>query len=119
MLSHSGPLGLAHCLLNVEPMPFGSVSTEDRELMQLKSVSEGHPRAWTPPFGHLTLYSSPQVTLVHLAANAIPLGLQITRQEVPQLLVHLSNCLVVSLLGFLEHLLGLLNLHHAGLNVNI
>jgi hypothetical protein len=33
MLSHSGPLGLVHCLLNVEPLPFGSVSTKDRELM--------------------------------------------------------------------------------------
>jgi hypothetical protein len=33
MLSHSGPLGLAHCLLNVEQLPFGWVSTEDRELM--------------------------------------------------------------------------------------
>jgi hypothetical protein len=33
MLSHSGPLGLAHCLLNVEPLPFGSVSTEDCERM--------------------------------------------------------------------------------------
>jgi hypothetical protein len=47
------------------------------------------------------------------------LGLQITGQEVPQLLVHLGDCLVVSLLGFLEHLLGLLNLHLAGLHVNI
>jgi hypothetical protein len=59
MLSHSGPLGLAHCLLNVGPLPFGSVSNEDRELMQLKTVSEGHPRVWTPPCGPLTVYSSP------------------------------------------------------------
>ncbi len=56
---------------------------------------------------------------MHLAANAIPLGLQISGQEVPQLLVDLGNCLVVSLLGFLEHLLSLLNLHLVGLNVNI
>jgi hypothetical protein len=56
---------------------------------------------------------------MHLATNAILLGLQITRQEVLQLLVFLGNCLVVSLLGFLEHLLGLLNLHLAGLNINI
>jgi hypothetical protein len=61
----------------------------------------------------------PTSTLVHLMANTIPLGLRITGQEVLQLLVRLGDCLVVSLLGFLEHLLGLLNLHLAGLNVNI
>jgi hypothetical protein len=72
-----------------------------------------------PTFGHLTIYSSPQVTLVHLAADTIPLGLCITGQEVPQLLVRLGDCLVVSLLGFLKHLLSLLNLHLAGLNINI
>jgi hypothetical protein len=33
MLSHSSPLGLAHCLLNVEPLPFGCISTKDCELM--------------------------------------------------------------------------------------
>ncbi len=33
MLSHSGPLGLAHRLLNEKPLPFGCVSTEDCELM--------------------------------------------------------------------------------------
>ncbi len=55
--------------------------------------------------------------LMHLAANAIPLGLWITGQEVPQLLVHLGNCLVVLFLGFLEHLLGLLDLQLAGLHV--
>jgi hypothetical protein len=59
MLLHSGPLGLAHRLLNVEPLLFGSVSTEDRELMQLKSAVEEHPRVWMPPYGHLTIYSSP------------------------------------------------------------
>jgi hypothetical protein len=32
MLLHSGPLGLAHRLLNVEPLPFGCISTEDCEL---------------------------------------------------------------------------------------
>jgi hypothetical protein len=57
--------------------------------------------------------------LVHLSAKAIPLGLHITGQEVPQLLVCLGDCLVVSLLRFLEHLLGLLNLHLAGLNNNV
>jgi hypothetical protein len=51
--------------------------------------------------------------------NAIPLGLQITGQEVLQLLVSLGNCLVVQLLGFLEHLLSLLNRYHVGLYVNI
>jgi hypothetical protein len=56
---------------------------------------------------------------VHLAADTIPLRLCITRQEVPQLLVRLGNCLVVSLLGFFEHLLSLLNLHLAGLNINV
>jgi hypothetical protein len=55
---------------------------------------------------------------VHLAADAIPLGLCVTRQQVPQLLIHLGNCLVVSLMGFLEHLLGLLNLHLLGRNIN-
>jgi hypothetical protein len=55
---------------------------------------------------------------MHLAADAVPLGLCITGQQVPQLLVRLGNCLVVSLLGFLEHLLGMLNLHLAGRNIN-
>ncbi len=87
MLSHSGPLGLAHRLLNVEPLPFGSVSTKDRELMQLKTVQEGHPRSQTPTFGHLTIYCSPQVTLVHLTADAIPLRLYVAGQQVPQLLI--------------------------------
>jgi hypothetical protein len=81
MLSHSGPLGLAHRLLNVEQLLFGSISTKDSELMQLKTFLEGHPCAWTPPYGHLNIFSSRQVTLMHLAANAVPLGLQITGQE--------------------------------------
>jgi hypothetical protein len=119
MLSHSGPLGLAHRLLNVELLPFGCISTEDCGLMQLKTVLEGHPCLWTPTFGHLTIYSSPQVALMHLVEDKILLGLCITRQEVPQLLVRLGNCLVVSLLGFLEQLLNLFNLHLVGLNINI
>jgi hypothetical protein len=119
MLSHSGPLGLAHHLLNIESLPFGCISTEDCELMWLKTVLEGHPRLWMPTFGHLTNYSSPQVVLVYLAADAILLGLCITRQEVPQLLVHLGDSLVMSLLGFLEHLLSLLYLHLASLNINV
>jgi hypothetical protein len=118
MLSHSGPLGLAHRLLNVELLPFGCISTEDCELMQLKTVQEGRPHSQTPTFGHLTDYCSPQVTLLHLAADAIPLGLHVTGQQVPQLLLHLGDCLVMSLLGFLEHLLGLLNLHLAGRNIH-
>jgi hypothetical protein len=64
-----------------------------------------------PTFGHLTVYSSSQVLLVHLMADTIPLGQCVTGQEVPQLLVRLGGCLVVSLLGFLEHLLSLL-IHH-------
>jgi hypothetical protein len=55
--------------------------------------------------------------LVHLAADAIPLGLCVARQQVSQLLIQLGNCLVVSLLGSLEHLLGLLNLHLVGHNI--
>ncbi len=70
-------------------------------------------------FGHLTVHSSPQVMLVHLVANTIPLGLRVARQEVPQLLIDFGDCLVVILLGFLEHLLSLLNLRLAGLNVKI
>ncbi len=72
-----------------------------------------------PTLCHLTIYSSPQVVLMHLVADAIQLGMCVTRQEVPQLLVRLGVCLVVSLLGFLEHLLSLLNLHIAGCNINI
>ncbi len=117
MLLHSGSLGLAHHLLNVEPLPFGWVSTEDRELMWLETVQEGRPHSQTPTFGHLTVYCSPRVTLMHLAADEIQLGLCVAGQQVPQLLVRLSNCLVVSLLGLLEHLLGLLNLHLAGHNI--
>ncbi len=117
-LSHSGPLGLGHHLLNVELLPFGSISTKDRELMQLKTVQEGHPRLRMPTFGHLTVYCSPRVTLMHLAADAIPLALCIAGQQVPQLLVQLGDCLVVSLLGFLEHLGSLLHLYLAGRNIN-
>jgi hypothetical protein len=80
---------------------------------------ERHPRLLTPTFGHLTIFSSPLVALMHLAVVVIPLGLCVLEQEVPQLLVHLGDCLVVSLLGFLEHLSSLLNLHLAGLNTNI
>jgi hypothetical protein len=114
MLLHNGPLGLAHSLLNVEPLNFGYVSTRDCELMQLKTSQEGCPNSQMPTIGHLTIYCSPGVTLVHLAADAIPLGLCITGQQVPQLLLRIGDCLVISLLGFLEHLLGLLNLHLAG-----
>ncbi len=46
------------------------------------------------------------------------IGTVVTGQQVPQLLICLGNCLVVSLLGFLEHLLGLLNLYLAGNNIN-
>jgi hypothetical protein len=57
---------------------------------------------------------------VHLVADAIPLGLCVAGQQVPQLLIRLSDCLVVSLLGFLdlEYLGGLLNLHLAGRKIN-
>jgi hypothetical protein len=55
---------------------------------------------------------------VHLAADEIPLGLCVTGQQVPQLLVRLGDCLVMSSLGFLEHLGSLLNLHLASRNVN-
>ncbi len=50
---------------------------------------------------------------MHFAADVIPLGLCVTGQQVPQSLIRLGNCFVISLLGFLEHLLGLLNLHLA------
>jgi hypothetical protein len=33
MLVHSGPLGLVHHLLYVEPLPLSRVSSEDYELM--------------------------------------------------------------------------------------
>jgi hypothetical protein len=71
-----------------------------------------------PTFGNFTIYCSPQVILVHLAADVIPLGLRVTRQQVPQLLVRLGDCLAVSSLGLLEHLGSLLNLHLASRNVN-
>ncbi len=54
---------------------------------------------------------------MHLAADAIPLGLCVAGQQVSQLLIQLGDCLVVSLLGFLKHLLGLLNLHLASRNI--
>ncbi len=111
--------GLVHSLLYVELLRFGSVSSEDRELMQLKTVLESNPRAWMPSFGNFTIYSSPQVTLVHLAVNTISLGLGVTGQEVSRKLVCLGVCLAVSLLGFLDHLLGLINPQLAGLHVII
>jgi hypothetical protein len=91
------PLGLRQRLLYVEPLPFGQVSSEDCELMQLDTVSESSPQTRMPFFGHLTIHSGPQVTLVHLAANLILLGLRVTRQEVPQKLIHCGNSLIVSL----------------------
>ncbi len=118
MLLHSSPLGLVHRLLNVELLPFSCISTEDCELMQLKTVQEGRPCLRTPTFGHLTVYCSPQVMLVHLTADVISLGLCVAGQQVPQLLIQLGDCLVVSLLGFSEHLLGLLNLHLVGHNIH-
>ncbi len=51
-------------------------------------------------------------------ADVIPLGLCVAEQQVPQLLIRLGDCLVVSLLGFLEHLGSLLNLYLAGRNIN-
>ncbi len=59
MLLHSGPLGYMHPLLNVEPLSFGCISTEDCELMLLKTVYEEHPHLRMPNFGHLTVYCSP------------------------------------------------------------
>ena len=55
---------------------------------------------------------------MHLAADVIPLGLCIAGQQVSQLFVRLSNRFVVSLLSFLERLLGLLILHLEGRNIN-
>ncbi len=117
MLTHSGPMGLPHHLLYVELLPFGCVSSEDCELMQLKTVLESSPQTRMPFCGHLTIHSSLQFTLVHLAANLIPLGLWITGQEVPQKLIRLGNSLVMSLLGFFNHLLGLTKFQLAGLLV--
>jgi hypothetical protein len=71
----------------------------------------------TPSCGHLTIYFSPQVTLVHLAADPIPLGLRVTGQKVPQKLVRPGNSLLVSLHGFFDYLLGLNELQLAGLLV--
>ncbi len=118
MLSHSDPLGLAHRLPNIKLLLLSCVSTEDRELMQLKTVQEEHPRLRTPTFGNFTVYCSPRVVLVHLVADAIPLRLCVTRQQIPQLLIGLGDCLVVSILGLLEHLGSLLNLHLASRNVS-
>jgi hypothetical protein len=112
---HSGLLGLAHRLLYLEPLPFNHVSSGDCELMQLKTVSESSPQMQMPSCDHLTIYSSPQVTLVHLTADQIPFGLRVTGQELPKKLVRLGNSLVVSLPGFLKHLLGLAKLQLAGL----
>ncbi len=52
MLMHSGPLGLVHRLLNVVLLPFGRISSEDYELMQLKTVLESSPRMWMPSCSH-------------------------------------------------------------------
>jgi hypothetical protein len=55
---------------------------------------------------------------MHLVADVIPLRLHVTGQQIPQLLVPLGDCLIVSLLGLLEHLLSLLNLPLASRKVN-
>jgi hypothetical protein len=36
--------GFVHCLLNVIPLSFGRISSEDYELMQLKTVLESNPQ---------------------------------------------------------------------------
>ncbi len=109
ILMHSGPLGLDHYLLNVVTLPFCCVISEDWELVQLETNLESSPWTQTPSCGHSTIHSSPRVTLMHLDANPILLGLQITGQEVPQKLVPHGNRLIVSLLSFFEHLLGWLS----------
>ncbi len=108
-----GPLGLAHHhpLLYIVVLPFSHVSSEDYELMQLETVFEGNPQMRMPSHSHLAVYSSPQVMLVHLAADLNPLGLLLTRQEVLQEFVHLGHGLVMLLPGFSKHLSCLLNFH--------
>jgi hypothetical protein len=118
MLLHISPLVvLAHCLLYVELLPFCCISSEDGDLMQLKTELECSPQKQMPSCGHLTIHSSPRVTLVHLVANVIPLGLRITRQEIPQLLIRLGSSLVMSLPSFFEHLLDFSKLQLVGLLV--
>jgi hypothetical protein len=75
---HSGPLGLVHRLLYVEPLPCSHVSSEECELMQLKTVSESSSQTQMSSCGCFTIHSSPQVTLLHLVANLIQLGLWVT-----------------------------------------
>ncbi len=53
--------------------------------------------------------------LVNLEANLITLGLHVTKQEVPQKLLHLGNSLTVSLPNFFEHLLDVNKLKLAGI----
>ncbi len=48
------------------------------------------------PLVTLQFTSTHKVMLVHLAANAIPLGQRITGQEVPQKFIYLGDCLVVN-----------------------
>ncbi len=52
-------------------------------------------------------------------ANTVRLGLLIAGQEVLQLLVDFGDYLAMSLLDIMEQLLGLLNLHLAGCEVNV
>jgi hypothetical protein len=59
MLLHSGLLELAHHLLYVELLHFGSISIEDRELMQLETVLESSPQMRMPSYSNFTIYSCP------------------------------------------------------------
>ncbi len=72
------PLGLAYRLLDVVFLPLGSIGGKDCELMQLKTVQECTIAPWALSLVLLDVYTSPQVTIMHLVHNTVPLGLRIT-----------------------------------------
>ncbi len=116
MLLHSGPLRLVHCLLYVEPLPFGCISSEDHELVQFTTVLESSPHAWMPFFGNFTTYSKPMSCTCASCDKCNPIGSARDRKGSSS-----EACtswhLGMLFLGFLEHLLGLLNLQLVSLHV--
>ncbi len=74
-LAYTSPHGLAYSLLDVVPLPFGSVRGKHRELMQLDTIGKGLVTLNSASLVFLPVWTSPRVTLVHLFDDAIPLGL--------------------------------------------
>ncbi len=74
-MSHRGPLGLVYSLLYIELLALGCIDREHRELIKLKAVLERGLCMGALALALCTVQRNPQIMLVLLTANLIPLGL--------------------------------------------